>query len=152
EHREMQLMAAAGMAPMDIIKAATSVPASILGLNDFGTLAPGKKADFLILSDNPLAKMSSSKEIANIYRNGQELDRLALIQNLAVELPKVTQKDRAEDAAEQAKEAAAAAEAKLEHFGKFPLGPSATVRAMAVPTPKGSKAEIKAGPPDRITV
>ena len=26
------------------------------------------------------------------------------------------------------------------------------VRSMAVPTPKGSKAEVKAGPPDRITV
>jgi ribonucleotide monophosphatase NagD (HAD superfamily) len=45
-----------------------------------------------------------------------------------------------------------AAEAKLPHYGKFVLGSSAMVRSMAVPTPKGSKADIKPGPPDRITV
>ncbi|PYS38543.1 MAG: hypothetical protein DMG14_17175, partial [Acidobacteria bacterium] len=36
--------------------------------------------------------------------------------------------------------------------GKFPLGPSANVRYLPVPTPKGSKFDLKPGPPDRITV
>ena len=152
ELREMELMAAAGMAPLEVIKAATSVSASILGTNELGALTSGKAGDFLVLSSNPLEKMTNIKEIANIYKAGAEVDRALMIQNIAIEVPKITAKDRAEDAAAQAKEAAAAAEARLEHFGKFPLGPSANVRAMPVPTPKGSTADIKVGPPDRITV
>src|SRR5438093_4045089 len=57
ELRELELMAAAGMSPMDVIKAATSVSAGVLKLNDIGTLAVGKNADFLVLSNNPLEKM-----------------------------------------------------------------------------------------------
>lgn len=152
EHRELQLMVDAGLSPMDAIKAATSVSASVLKLDDIGTLAPGKRAEFLVLSANPLTKIANTREIYTIYRDGQELDRLALIQNLTMDYPQVTQRDRNEDAAARAREAQLAAEAKMEHFGKFVLGPSANVRAMPVPTPKGSRADIKAGPPDRITI
>lgn len=152
ELRELELMEAAGMAPADVIKAATSVSADALGLRDQGTLAVGKKADFIVLSSNPLGKITNAKEISVIYRNGAEMDRSSLIQNITIEVPRITAKDRADDVVAQAKAAQEAAEAKLEHFGKFVLGPSANVRAMPVPTPKGSKADIKTGPPDRITV
>src|SRR5262245_52613397 len=47
ELREMIAMADAGMKPIDVIKASTSVPAEILGLTDLGTIAVGKTADFL---------------------------------------------------------------------------------------------------------
>lgn len=152
EHRELELMVAAGLSPMNAIKAATSDSASILGLTDAGVLAAGKKADFLVLSSNPLEKITNSKEIANLYLDGQEIARLPLIQGIAVEIPKVTAKDRAADVEEARKEALAAAEAKLEHFGKFPLGQSAMVRGMPIPTPKGSTMSVQTGPPDRITV
>ncbi len=152
ELRELELMAAAGMSPMDVIKAATSVSAGVLKLNDIGTLAVGKNADFLVLSNNPLEKMKNAKDIATIYKNGAEMDRASLIQNISIDVPKITEKDRLEEAEAQAKAAREAAEAKLDHYGKFVLGPSANVRSMAVPTPKGSKADVKTGPPDRITV
>lgn len=152
ELRELELMGAAGMAPADVIKAATSVSADVLGLKDQGTLAVGKKADFLVLSSNPLDKITNTKEISVIYMNGAELDRGSLIQNITIDVPKITAKDRAEDAVAQAKAAADAAEAKLEHFGKFVLGPSANVRGLPIPTPKGSKADVKAGPPASVTV
>jgi len=152
ELRELELMAKAGMAPMEVVKAATSVSAGVLGLNGMGALAVGKNADFLVLSNNPLQNMKNAKDIATIYKNGAEMDRPSLVQNITINVPKITDKDRAEDAAAQAKAAQEAAEAKLEHFGKFVLGPSANVRSMAVPTPKGSKADVKTGPPDRITI
>ena len=152
ELREMELMAAAGMPAMDVIKAATSVSAGVLGLHNIGTLAVGKNADFLALSNNPLEKMRSMKDIATIYKNGAEMDRPSMIQNITINVPKITDKDRAEDAALQAEAARIAAEAKLDHYGKFVLGPSANVRSMAVPTPKGSRADVKTGPPDRITI
>src|SRR5258708_3924453 len=42
----------AGMQPMDVIKAATSVPADVLGLKDLGSIAVGKTANFLAMPNN----------------------------------------------------------------------------------------------------
>jgi imidazolonepropionase-like amidohydrolase len=152
EAREMIAMADAGMQPADVIKAATSVPAAILGDNDHGAIAVGKAADFLAMPNSPIEKMSNIKDVGSLYIKGGEVERSSMIQNITINVPKITEKDRAADAAAEAEAARLAAEAKLPHYGKFVLGSSAMVRSMAVPTPKGSKADIKAGPPDRITV
>jgi hypothetical protein len=105
-----------------------------------------------VLTSNPLEKIANSKEISVIYMNGNELDRGSLIQNITIDVPRITQKDRQADAAAEAEAARLAAEAKLEHFGKFILGPSANVRGVPIPTPKGSKADVKPGPPASVTV
>src|SRR5690606_9680733 len=60
EHLEMEMMAEAGLTPMQIIVSATKNPAEYLNLKDLGTLAPGHWADFLILDADPL------KDIRNI--------------------------------------------------------------------------------------
>ena len=127
ELREMIAMADAGMQPMDVIKAATSVPAAVLGMNDLGTIAVGKTADFLAMPNNPLEKMSNIKDIGMLYVNGSEQERSALIQNIKIDsdVLKITKKDR--EATQQLKRQAAkeAADDKLTHYGsKFPLGNS----------------------------
>ncbi|PYR69108.1 MAG: hypothetical protein DMG20_08100, partial [Acidobacteria bacterium] len=152
ELREMISMVEAGMQPMDVIKAATSVPAAFLGDNDHGVIAVGKVADFLAMPNSPLDKMTNIKDVGSLYVKGAEVERSSMIQNIKIDVPKITQRDRDADAAAEAEAKRIAEEAKLTHYGKFVLGPAATVRSMAVPTPKGSKADIKAGPPDRITV
>ena len=152
ELRELIAMAEAGMQPMDVIKAATSVPAEFLGDKDHGVIAVGKTADFLAMPNSPLEKMINIKDVGVLYLKGAETERSKMIQNITINVPKITERDRAADAAAEAEAARLAAEAKLPHYGKFVLGTAATVRSMAVPTPKGSKADIKAGPPDRITV
>src|SRR5438105_4528796 len=152
ELRELIAMTEAGMQPMDVIKAATSVPAEFLGDKDHGVIAVGKVADFLAMPNSPLEKMINIKDVGSLYLQGAEVERSKIIQNISIDVPKITQKDRDADAAAEAQAAKEAAEAKLKHYGKFVLGPSAMVRSMAIPTPKGSKAEVKAGPPDRITV
>ena len=53
EHRELELMVEAGLSPGDAIVAATSAPAEVLGV-DTGLLAPGMRADFLVLDANPM--------------------------------------------------------------------------------------------------
>src|SRR2546426_1150090 len=141
ELRELELMAAAGMKPAEVIKAATSASADVLGLKDMGALAVGKDADFIIFSSNPLEKMTNVKDIASIYMKGAELDRRKFLDNINNEVPKVTAADIKADAQAQVDAARVAADAKLEQFGKFPLGPSANVRSMPVPTPKYSKAD-----------
>jgi len=154
ELREMIAMADAGMKPMDVITAATSVSAAALGLTDVGTIAAGKTADFLAMPNNPLEKMSNIKDIGSLYLNGSEQERSALIQDIKISTQdlRVTAQDRAADAEAEAQAAKEAAEAKLPHYGKFVLGPPVSLRYLSVPTPKTSKAEVKAGPPDRITV
>jgi imidazolonepropionase-like amidohydrolase len=152
ELREMIAMAEAGMQPMDVIKAATSVPAAFLGDKDHGTIAVGKAADFLAMPNSPLEKMINIKDVGSLYLQGAEVERSKIIQNITIDVPKITQKELNEDAVAEAQAAKEAAEAKLPHYGKFVLGPSAMVRSMAIPTPKGSRFETKPGPPDRITV
>ncbi len=78
EHRELEAMAQAGMPPLEVIRAATQVGAAILGLTDRGTLAPGKRADFVVLDANPLERMANSRRISAVYRAGVAIDRAAL--------------------------------------------------------------------------
>ena len=77
EHRELELIVEAGLSPGDAIVAATSAPAQVLGI-DTGLLAPGKRADFLVLDANPMYGIINTRQISAVYLNGQELDREAL--------------------------------------------------------------------------
>ena len=78
EHREMELMVAAGMTPHQVIVAATRTAADILGLSDAGMIGPGKSADFVVLAANPLDNIANSRRIESVYLRGQEVDRAAL--------------------------------------------------------------------------
>jgi hypothetical protein len=154
ELREMIAMADAGMKPMDVLKAATSVPAAAMGISDLGTLAVGKTADFLAMPNNPLDKMSNVKDIGILYVDGAEQERSALIQNIQInsDALKITKKDREEDAQAEAQKRKEDAYAKLEHYGsKFPLGPkSPNIHGVAIPVPIESKVDLR--PPDQIAV
>ncbi len=78
EQRELELMHSAGMTTMEVIVAATSRAAEYLQLPDRGTLAPGKRADFLVLDGNPLDDIRNTRRIARTFVNGAEVDRAAL--------------------------------------------------------------------------
>jgi imidazolonepropionase-like amidohydrolase len=155
ELREMILMADAGMQPMDVIKAATSVPAAILGLNDLGTIAVGKTGDFLSMPNNPVEKMANVKDIGMLYMNGSEQERSALVQDIKIntEQLKITKADRERDAQAEFQAQKDAAVAKMKHYGKLAVGPkSQFVRGLAIPVPLDSKADAKPGPPDKVTL
>lgn len=152
EHRELELMVDAGMSPVDVIKAATVTSAEVLGLADRGALLEGKRADFFVFPSSPLEDITTTKNIAVIYRDGHELDRAPLIKDMTMEIPRITDQDRAADRAAQAQQAEAARIAAMDHYGKYPLGKSATARGNAIPTPLGSTSTVKTGPPDTITV
>jgi imidazolonepropionase-like amidohydrolase len=78
EHKELELMVEAGMTPSQVIVAATSRAAQFTGLADRGSLAPGKRADLLVLDANPLDDIRNTRRIAKIYLAGAEIDRSAL--------------------------------------------------------------------------
>ena len=65
--RELELMVENGMTPMQSILASTKVAAECLGYeNEIGTIEENKKADFIILNDNPLDNISILKDPNNI--------------------------------------------------------------------------------------
>jgi imidazolonepropionase-like amidohydrolase len=70
EHLEMQMMAEAGLTPMQIIVSATKDAARYMGLRNLGTLAEGHWADFVVLDSNPLADIRNTRTISSVYVGG----------------------------------------------------------------------------------
>ena len=77
-HRELEAMVDAGMPALDAIKAATLLPAQMLGLPDRGSLEVGKRADLLVLDANPLDAIANTRRIHAVIIGGTELDRPAM--------------------------------------------------------------------------
>jgi imidazolonepropionase-like amidohydrolase len=73
EHRELELMVRAGLAPMEAIVAATRGSAAMVGVDDRGTLEKGKRADFLVLSGDPLQDIRNTRKLVAIWHNGREI-------------------------------------------------------------------------------
>jgi imidazolonepropionase-like amidohydrolase len=78
-HREMELLGDAGIAPAEIIVDATRNGALALRkLDELGTIAPGKRADLLLVSANPLEDIRNLRKIDRIMLDGEWIDRNAL--------------------------------------------------------------------------
>jgi predicted amidohydrolase YtcJ len=74
-HEEMEDMVIAGMAPMQVIMAATRNSAEFLRLADTGTLEAGKSADFIVLDANPLQDITNTRRISAVVLRGAAVDR-----------------------------------------------------------------------------
>ena len=66
EQRELAEMVMAGMSPAQVITPATSRSAEYLGLRNMGTLASGKRADFIVLRGNPLDDIRQTRNIESV--------------------------------------------------------------------------------------
>jgi imidazolonepropionase-like amidohydrolase len=84
-HLELADMVHCGLTPAEAIVAATRTSAEILRLNDLGTIAPGKSADFIVLDANPLDDIVNSRRIHNVYQRGKAVDRAGLRKTLSAE-------------------------------------------------------------------
>ena len=74
DHWEMQLMAEAGLTPMQIITAATRSSAEFLGARDLGTLERGKWADLVVLGGNPLSDLKNTRKIDAVFIAGNKVN------------------------------------------------------------------------------
>ena len=75
-HHELELLVEAGINTSDVIKIATKNGAEALDLiNQTGTIEPGKEADILILSANPVTDIENTKQIDAVISNGRIIER-----------------------------------------------------------------------------
>ncbi|MGH7720425.1 MAG: amidohydrolase family protein, partial [Gemmatimonadaceae bacterium] len=78
-HLELQYLVAAGLSPLDALRAATVNPARFLNAADtLGTIRPGARADLVLLDADPLTDIRSTSKISAVVVGGQLLDRARL--------------------------------------------------------------------------
>ena len=78
-HREVELLTEAGLSPMDVIVAATRNGGLALRKGDeLGTIEPGRRADLMLLSANPLEDVRNLRKIDRLMLDGEWVDRTAL--------------------------------------------------------------------------
>jgi imidazolonepropionase-like amidohydrolase len=70
EHRELELLVGAGFSTRDALLAATRNGALLLGVDSLGILAPGKAADLVILTRDPLNDIRHTLAIDRVMSRG----------------------------------------------------------------------------------
>ncbi|NGY06230.1 amidohydrolase family protein [Solimonas terrae] len=80
-HDELAALVDAGLTPMQALQAATRNAAEYLGLqNETGAIAPGLRADLVLLDADPLADIRNTRRIEAVIFGGHLLSSLALQQ------------------------------------------------------------------------
>ena len=74
-HRELELLAQAGMPNIDVLRAATSNAADAFRLHDRGRVAEGKKADLVLVRGDPLQDLATTRDIVGIWKDGVRFER-----------------------------------------------------------------------------
>lgn len=72
-HQEMQYFVDAGLSPATALTAATATTARRFGLTDRGTIAPGQRADLLLVDGDPTCTITDTLNIRDVWRHGVRL-------------------------------------------------------------------------------
>jgi imidazolonepropionase-like amidohydrolase len=74
-HLEMELLVRAGLTPAEALASATSIPAKQFRITDRGRIAPGLRADLLLVRGDPTADIKATRSIVGVWKQGVKLDR-----------------------------------------------------------------------------
>lgn len=74
-HDELALLVEAGLSPTTALAGATARAAERFGLADRGRIAPGRRADLLLVDGDPTTTITDSRRIVAIWRGGVKFDR-----------------------------------------------------------------------------
>ena len=71
-HEELSLLVRAGLTPYEALRTATVNPAIYLnGAKEFGTVAPGFRADLVLLAANPLEDIGHINTRVGVMKRGR---------------------------------------------------------------------------------
>ncbi len=74
-HWELQALAAGGLSPTEVLRAATQGSAETIGRgSELGSLEPGKLADLLVLARDPRADIAATLSVREVLKNGRLFD------------------------------------------------------------------------------
>ena len=76
-HGELEYLVEAGLTPVQALIAATSAPADSFRLTDRGRIAPGLRADLLLVDGDPSTDVLATRNILAIWKGGVMYDRQA---------------------------------------------------------------------------
>ncbi|HEX9110608.1 MAG TPA: amidohydrolase family protein, partial [Terriglobales bacterium] len=65
-HGELEYLVEAGLTPQQALVSATSAPAAAFHLADRGRIAPGLRADLLLVNGDPTADIKATRDILAI--------------------------------------------------------------------------------------
>ncbi len=85
--RELKNLVDAGLSPYEAIKAGTSSAAEFFGVDTFGTIAEGKRADLILVKENPLQDVANVAKREGVMVRGRWLPEQELqkkLEDLAV--------------------------------------------------------------------
>jgi imidazolonepropionase-like amidohydrolase len=69
-HRELVLLTEAGLSAEEALATATSVPARHFGLTDRGRVAPGLRADLVLVQGDPTRDITATGKVVEVWRRG----------------------------------------------------------------------------------
>lgn len=84
-HHELALLVRAGLSAAQALSAATALPARRFGIADRGRIAPGQRADLVLVDGDPLRDIAATRAIAMVWKNGRRVERDARTAALASE-------------------------------------------------------------------
>jgi hypothetical protein len=78
-HTELEMMVRLGLSPREALAAATNNYALQFGWNELGQIAPGRRADIVVVDGDPTQNIWNVRRISGLVMDGNVVDREALL-------------------------------------------------------------------------
>lgn len=78
-HTELELLVRLGLSPREALAAATNNYALQFGWNELGQIAPGRRADILVVDGDPTVSIWNARRISSLILDGNVVNRDALL-------------------------------------------------------------------------
>jgi hypothetical protein len=126
-HDELQELVNDGLTPYQVLQAATVIPARYFRKSsEFGTIEPGKRADLVLLDENPLNKIANTRTVSGVVVRGQWLSKEELSKHVEA-IPGAYKRELQQVELDMASNPAAAEQNLADHDPLRTLGTAATV-------------------------
>ena len=78
-HTELEMLVRIGLSPREALAAATNNYSEQFKWHELGQIAPGRRADILVLDDDPTINIWNARHISTLFVDGNQIDREGLL-------------------------------------------------------------------------